>query len=816
MKRTIFVFLLFSATIFAQEITIKGKIEFLNNGLYESVENANVFVPAHNLGTTSDKNGNFELKGYFKESEILQITFIGFEKKEISIREFLNKSYLKIILKPAILESQTVLIKGIIGDEIKSPTSFGKIERKDIEENYSVQDLPEYLSYLPSTTFYSENGNGIGYNYVNIRGFDQRRISISVNGIPQNDPEDHNVYWIDMPDILGSTDLIQVQRGVGTGVLGFPAIGGSINIVTSPFSNQKMFNYSLSIGSYNTIKQSVSLSSGLIDNKYSIYAKIGKMRSSGYRNNSWIDYMPFHISAVRYDDKLTSQINIYGGQIADGLAYYGLPKDYISDKDLRKTNWSSNREIENFWQPHIELLNEYKVNSDITLNSALFWIVGKGFFDYDGSWSVYYDDYFRLRENGFDSTKVPQNALIRAQVENNQWGWVPRLSIKHNKGELILGGEFRFHNSLHWGRINYAENLPAGVTENYHYYSYEGGNKIFSGFIHENYSPSEKINILAELQLAYHKYQIKNEKYLNNNFEIGGAYWNPRLGINYSINEKLNAYFSFARVTREPRLKNYYDAAESSGGAVPQFAQNSAGDYNFDDPLVKPETMNDFELGLRFNNQNFSLSGNLYYMLFENEIVKNGQLDRFGQPITGNVDRTKHIGFELTGTANLFKYFQVIVNGTYSKNTIDSGLEYIAYNDGTDKSGSINLSGNKISGFPEFMFNIILKYNYKGFTAMLSNKYLGEYYSNNYGENFQQYLKNYPGFSSIYDNLVESYFVSNLFVSYQLKAESFLNRLKLFAQANNIFDKLYAAYAVGSDFYPAAERNFLFGMELGF
>src|SRR5690606_13424038 len=143
-----------------------------------------------------------------------------------------------------------------------------KVDRKDIEENYTVQDIPQFLGSLPSTTFYSENGNGIGYNYLSIRGFDQRRISVSVNGIPQNDPEDHNVYWLDFPDLLSSTELIQVQRGAGSGVTGYPAIGGSINIITSPFSDQVQLNFSASVGSFNTRKYSAAFSSGLINNKY--------------------------------------------------------------------------------------------------------------------------------------------------------------------------------------------------------------------------------------------------------------------------------------------------------------------------------------------------------------------------------------------------------------------------------------------------------------------------------------------------------------------------------------------------------------------
>jgi len=112
------------------------------------------------------------------------------------------------------------------GDRRKSPVTFSNLTPQNLRERYSVQDVPVLLSELPSVTTYSENGNGIGYNYINIRGFDQRRISVMINGVPQNDPEDHNVYWIDFPDLLSSTDNIQVQRGAGSAFYGPPPSAG--------------------------------------------------------------------------------------------------------------------------------------------------------------------------------------------------------------------------------------------------------------------------------------------------------------------------------------------------------------------------------------------------------------------------------------------------------------------------------------------------------------------------------------------------------------------------------------------------------------
>src|ERR1043166_1524661 len=128
-----------------------------------------------------------------------------------------------------------VIVTATQARERETPVTFSTLTQAQLSERYSVQDIPVLLSDLPSMTFYSENGNGIGYNYVNLRGFDQRRLSVMINGVPQNDPEDHNVYWIDFPDLLGSTGSVQVQRGAGSAFYGPPAIGGSVNLISTPF-----------------------------------------------------------------------------------------------------------------------------------------------------------------------------------------------------------------------------------------------------------------------------------------------------------------------------------------------------------------------------------------------------------------------------------------------------------------------------------------------------------------------------------------------------------------------------------------------------
>lgn len=833
MKILFILFILFYFSSFAQQVSIRGKV--VDAETNSPLSNANILISrTPGLGTFTDSSGEFILSAELKDSDTLVISFLGYETGKVSLNQLINIPSIQeaggnviytFHLNRKAIPSQTILVEASVGVKGITPIAFDQIKAKEIEKNYTLYDVPKYLSVLPSTTFYSESGNGIGYNYLSIRGFDQRRITVSINGIPQNDPEDHNVYWLDFPDLLASTELIQVQRGAGSGVFGYPAIGGSINIITSNFSNKPKLELSASYGSYVTKKYSASFSSGLIEEKYSVYTKLGQILSSGYKQQTWMDFKSYFLSAVRYDKNLTTQLNFFGGPVADGLGYTGVAKFAVKDKNLRRENYSyweaddngytytlqrRPEEIENFSQPHFELLNDWQINANLKMNSALFLVLGDGYFDYDGSWSVYYDDYFRLKENGFDTSFIPTNALIKAKVENKQYGWIPRFSLEHSNGTLFFGAEIRKHNSLHWGSIDYAENLPPGVTKNYKYYSYEGAKDIFSVFVNESYKLNEQWNLLGELQLAYHKYRLFNEQYVGTDFSIGNTFLNPRAGINFKPFQPANIYFSFARVSREPRLKEYYDAAESSGGEVPQFKVNDDGSFNFDEPLVKPETMNDFEFGVSWSQDNLSITLNFFYMLFNDEIVKDGQVDRFGQPTTGNVDRTVHLGGELSAIIKLWdERIELSGNASLSKNTIEEGKYFI------DSVSFKDLSGNRISGFPDMLANVGVAYNHSGFYLSLTGKYVGELFSDNYDNKLNAYLTEYPGFVDYLDNLNEAYFVSEIFMSYEFYLLDSKSPWIIFLQVNNIFDNLYAAYAIGKEFFPAAERNWLAGVQVG-
>ncbi|MDP3147541.1 MAG: TonB-dependent receptor [Ignavibacteria bacterium] len=834
MKYIIYFFLI-SAITFGQQKIISGKV--IDAETMESLPSANIRINNTEKIISADSQGYFRLQldGNVPGLEIT-VTHIGYESKYESVSINDAPGNLVIKLERKIFPAQTVLVTASVNKKGETPATFSEISGKEIQKKYAVQDIPEFLSSIPSTTFYSEGGNGIGYNYLSIRGFDQRRISISINGIPQNDPEDHNVYWVDFSDILASTEFIQVQRGSG-GIFGYPAIGGSINIITSNFSLNKYVTASSTLGSYNTRKYSVAASSGLIDGKYSFSGKVSQTLSSGYRDRSWVDLKSYYFSLSRIDESFTTQINLYGGPIKDGLVYNGLPKFAIKDKNLRKYNlsyWEAsnteltyfdqrrNKEIENFSQPHYEMLNEYKISDNVTLNSALFLVIGKGFFDFDGSWANLYGDdyvrgYFRLNEGGFDSTMIPTNTLLRGMVENKQFGWIPRIQINHKNGILTAGLEFRSHRSLHYGSIVSADDITDNNIINYRYYQYNGAKNIINGFVNEQYKVNEQIGLLGELQIAYNKYRLYNEKFLGNDFSINHIFFNPRIGVNYKLNSQQSAYATFARVSREPRLSDYYNAVESSGGAIPLFELKSDGTYDYNKPLVKPETMNSFDIGYSLNEKEYQINLNYFYMSFENELVKNGRLDIFGGPMMGNAKRTVHSGIEFSSSIKPIENLEIILNATYSQNKIieASAYQVIPGTRNVDYIADISLNNNTIGGFPKYLGNVSLRYSINNLFFQVDGKYVGKFFSDNYGDKLAGYLVKYPNFVAYSDNVNDAYFVMNFFTSYELNLFNTPTKSKLFLQVNNIYDTYYSMYAIGKEFFPAAERNFVAGLQLG-
>ncbi|HYW50267.1 MAG TPA: TonB-dependent receptor plug domain-containing protein, partial [Gemmatimonadaceae bacterium] len=130
-------------------------------------------------------------------------------------------------------------LEGVIVRAVRAngtaPIAQTTIGARTIERRSVGQDVPMMLlGTTPSLTAHSESGTNWGYSYLRLRGMDQSRINLSIDGIPLNDPEDQVFYFANFADLASSLQSVQVQRGAGTTGAGTASYAGSVNFETKP------------------------------------------------------------------------------------------------------------------------------------------------------------------------------------------------------------------------------------------------------------------------------------------------------------------------------------------------------------------------------------------------------------------------------------------------------------------------------------------------------------------------------------------------------------------------------------------------------
>ena len=774
--------------------------------------------------TTTDEDGRFLITNVRPGSYGLAVSHIGYATRRLRITA--GEEELRIVLFSTAIENPEVVVRADRARGRLTPITHSNITARALATQPDMKDLPSQLARSVSITHYSESGNDLGYSHLRLRGFGQRRVAVAINGIPQNDPEEHNVFWINFFDLQGAIEDIQVQRGAGASFYGSTGIGGAINIVATPYKAAPYARAEFGAGAYDTRRYTLEANTGLLRGRYVAYGRLSRLLSDGYRDWSWSEFWRFFGGVTRYGDRHSITAQAYGGPQRDALAYVGIPKaankhaiiDEYGAEINRRNNFSSlTRDVEYFHQPHVELLHHWRIHPDWRLRQAFFWIKGAGEFDFGGAFRS--ADYLRLPDawRGLDAAGRAQplfisapdaQVLFRAALDQWQIGWMPRVTHLRGASETTVGLDARLHRSLRWGRVQEAAGLPAGLVGSDHdvrVYSVRGEKIIAALFGSHLMRPADRVAVQADLQLTYRRYRIYDEAFFGTSFATPYVFVNPRFGVTLNPERPLSAYASIALANREPRMKSLYDGEEAGAGFTPQFATSATGAYEYDAPFVKPEQLMDVEVGAQVEKQVFRVRANLFWMDFRDEIVPSGGLDQFGVPRTGNADRTRHAGLEVEAMAHLMPGLRGFANATLSRSRFVRFVEYVTLPDYTTRAQ--DRAGNPIAGFPAQVANIGLTYALGGITARADLMLVGAQYIDNGGGN--------DASGAPQANLeVDPYALTHLTLGYAFDEHSALRGLEFSVDVNNVLDDkvlLFGNVGFGApQFFPAATRHMFF------
>ncbi|MGC1472277.1 MAG: TonB-dependent receptor [Psychroserpens sp.] len=689
-----------------------------------------------------------------------------------------------------------------------SPITHTNVTKKELAKRNLGQDIPILLNYLPSVVTTSDAGAGVGYTGIRVRGINAQSTNVTINGIPYNDAESLGTFWVNLGDFASSVESLQLQRGVGTSTNGAGAFGASINVLTDAVSKESNGEISNSFGSFNTRKHTVKFSTGLMslndeDNTkgVEIAGRLSNIKSDGYIDRATSDLKSYFLQASYVDDNTLIKAITFGGSELTYQAYNGIdaetlatdrtfnPSGLYFDDDGEQQFYDN--EVDDYKQDHYQLHWNERYNNMWSTTVGLNYTYGRGFFEQYREDEDFAD--YNLTPIEIAGETIETTDLIRRRwLDNDFYVLNASANYKDDAINVFFGSSFSYYDGDHYGEIIWSEFASDSEIRD-RYYDGNGKKSDFSTFAKATYRLNDKVSLYGDLQLRLVNYETSgiNSDRLPFNVDENYSFFNPKAGITYTVNGKNSLYFSYARANREPNRDDF---------------ENNT--------VVKPEQLNDFELGWRHNTPKLRLNVNGYYMLYNEQLVLTGQIDNVGNPIRTNSGDSYRLGIEVDAAVAITETFSIQPNFTISSNKNQETFESV--------NGVVeNLGKTDISFSPEFIAANAFVFQPKaGFQMSLLSKFVGE-----------QFMSN----TENKDSKLESYFVNDFNINYEWTPKSIFKSVVISGLVNNIFGEEYVSNGyfgtfdfeddtsptgITSDFfagfYPQATTNFLVGLTLRF
>ncbi|MEK6153230.1 TonB-dependent receptor [Flavobacteriaceae bacterium 3-367] len=696
--------------------------------------------------------------------------------------------------------TDSLMGKKIVLDEVlvqavrvtkQMPVTFSNLDRKEIAPRNLGQDIPVLMNFLPSVVTTSDAGAGVGYTGIRVRGSDATRVNVTINGIPYNDAESHGTFWVNMPDFASSTESLQLQRGVGASTNGAGAFGASLNLLTDAVSEDGYGKISSSIGSFNTLRNNIKFSTGLLNDHIEISGRLSRITSDGYIDRASSELDSYFLQGAYRDDNTLIKALLFGGHEITYQSWFGIdaatlatdrtfnPAGIYTDEN-GNTRFHENQ-VDNYKQDHAQLLWNEQISDTWSSNIALHYTRGRGFFEEFREDDDF--DTYGITPITVDGTLVNTTDIIRRRwLDNDFYGTVFSANYKKDKVDLILGGGWNNYKGDHFGEVIWAR-FANNVNSRDRYYEDNSTKTDLNLFAKANYKLNDTWSLYGDLQYRTVTYEANGADtgLVDDTFN----FFNPKAGITYDLDPNNNFYFSYAVAHREPNRNDYENGSP------------------------RQERLNDFELGWRYVSPRIQLNANLYYMDYKDQLIVTGNINDVGAYIRANVADSYRAGLELDASIQFSDKFSMRPNLALSSNKIK---DFVLVRDGV----TTNLGDTNIAFSPSIIAGNVISYApLNDFELALYSKLVGD-----------QYLSNTDTEAS----MLEGYFTTDFNITYEIRTRRIFKSVVLSGLVNNIFDERYVSNGYTfldnfstpgnsfevQGFYPQAGTNFLLGASFNF
>ena len=785
MKRSfillLFLFLPGSFLVHVTGQSIGGKVTDLNA---QPLVGASVVIEGTFSGVHTGDGGTYQLSGLKDGNYTVRYSFIGYEQqvRKINVTGDVVEN---VSLRPAAIITDDVIISATRAGE-QTPLAYTNVTGEILEKKNSGQGLPYLLSLTPSFVETSESGNGIGYTSLRIRGTDASRINVTIDGIPLNDPESQQVFWVDLPDLASSVDNIQVQRGVGTSSNGAGAFGASINIQTKGIENEPFAEINSAAGSHGTFRNSITAGTGLLKERFAFQMRWSDLRSNGFIARTGSEHNSAFFSALYRTGKSLVKANVILGKEKTGIGWWGVPGEMLNidrrynpageyTDDNGDVHYYDN-ETDNYTQNHYQLIFSRKMNENFSLHSALHYTYGKGYYEEfreDAKYSNY-----GLPQTTIGGITLDETDMVRRKwMSNDFYGLVWSLNYRKDRMDSKIGGGLNLYSGDHFGRIIWMR-YPGSSENNYQWYFNNGEKKEASLYAKVNYSLTEKLSVFGDLQYRFVGYSLRGEdddlKDIGQNHTFN--FFNPKAGLFLRLSSGQEAFLSVSVANREPTRTDFKEAS---------------GD---NEATPRPESLFDFEAGYVLKSARTSAGINLYGMFYRDQLVPTGELSNVGYSIMTNVEKSYRIGAELTAGFRPADFMGLDMSLTLSSNRIVNFVEhYIDYNtaDWSEEYKSHYLGDVDIAYSPSIIGSSDL---YTDILAPLKVHFITKYVGKQYFDNTMNG-----------ERMLDPYLVNDFMVDFMPVVKN-LRGASLQLLVSNIFNARYESNAYGGNWFEDGQE----------
>ncbi len=792
--------------------TLSGRV--IDAATQNPLISSTVSITPGNRSTLTDATGHYTFPNLPAGEYTVQVSYLGYASGSRTVTVPTSASQ-DIPLTRTSVATKEVLVTATRANE-KTGTTYTNVSKQELESRNFGQDLPYLLENTPSLVTNSDAGAGVGYTSMRIRGSDITRINVTVNGIPVNDAESHGVFFVNMPDFASSLQDVQIQRGVGTSSNGPGAFGASLNLQTQDASPEAYARTDNAYGSYNTWKNNVQFGTGLLGGKFAVDGRLSRITSDGYIERASSNLKSFYLSGGYYGAKDLLKVVVFGGHEKTYQAWNGVDEETL--KTNRRYNSSGTEmgddtpyenEVDDYQQYHYQLHYGHEFNSLLSLNAALHYTRGFGFYEnYKAGESL---EAYNIPPVTVGGTAVEETDLVRQKwLDNHFYGTTFALQYRGaGKLSAVVGGGWNRYTGDHFGEVIWAQYAPT-IRPGHRYYDGNARKADFNLYGKATWQATEQLSFFGDLQYRTVNYKINgtDDDHRDVTARANYEFFNPKAGATFTLSEAHQLYASVAVGHREPTRSDFTD--------------RPVGDK------AKAERMVDWEAGYRLHQPLGELNGlplrltadlTYFYMDYKDQLVLTGQVNNVGTPLRTNIPESYRTGVELAAGIGLGELARFTSN--------------------------LSLSRNRIKNFGETLYRFDEDYNpveelrttYGETTISYSPSVVtshqievqpvsGLRFQFQYRTVSEQFLDN----SASQERRLKPYEVGDVRVFYRFRPVNWMKEVELGLLVNNVFNEEYEAngftfseYYVGDNtryhynyYFPQAPRNYMAQISLRF